>query len=344
MTQGAAIVHAVVRLLHLNGSRAHLLIKDMNPLHVPERSAVGAMSYPTLHDYDFESMFSSRTDPAILQSAQECGHAELLAESRIHPVGASIPGNSIYFSEGRFAGRTVRATLEELQKPVFGRKTVSTSREAKVDRRPLDPAPVACLSLFEIFDNCTTQIDYDSENTDLSGLMCSVELFSIRQSMASSPSAPDGSGASTPPSSAASPYKATSELVGTTVVQAATIPWKGKTCVLFPFVDLSVKKEGYFVLQYRFFDLFSVPADQANPIIQAECWGTPFRVYSTKETPPLEMSTELSKVLARHGIRLNVRETTRKRKNNSRDETRLFTTQLLRSQDVLENDSDDERT
>ncbi|KAF7335180.1 Velvet domain-containing protein [Mycena sanguinolenta] len=210
------------------------------------------MSYSACDDYDFESIFSSQTIPATAQ--ERWGHVQHCAESPVHPIGASTVGDPIQFSGGQFAGRTIRAALEELQKPVFGRKTVSIAREAKVDRRPLDPAPVASLSLFELFGSRTAnlnerQIDYDSENVDLSGLMCSVDLFIVQPSPTPSPSASNGSISSTALSSTASPCKATSELVGTTVIQAVTIPWKGKTCVLFPFVDLSVKKEGHFVLQ-----------------------------------------------------------------------------------------------
>ncbi|KAJ7669500.1 hypothetical protein DFH06DRAFT_939563, partial [Mycena polygramma] len=76
--------------------------------------------------------------------------------------------------------------------------------------------------------------------------------------------------------------------------------------------DLAVKMEGFFTLNYRFFDLFSTPRGQIDPPIMAECFGARFRVYSTRDCPPLEKSTELSKHLARCGVPLNVRETERK--------------------------------
>lgn len=60
--------------------------------------------------------------------------------------------------------------------------------------------------------------------------------------------------------------------------------------------DLAVKTEGYFALRYRVFDIFSTPIGHTDRVIQAECYGGVFRVYSTKEFPGLPASTELTKV------------------------------------------------
>lgn len=60
--------------------------------------------------------------------------------------------------------------------------------------------------------------------------------------------------------------------------------------------DLAVKNEGTFLLRYRMFDLFSKVEGHEDRVIQAECYGGPFRVYSTKEFPGLRASTELTKV------------------------------------------------
>jgi hypothetical protein len=75
-----------------------------------------------------------------------------------------------------------------------------------------------------------------------------------------------------------------------------------------------VKTEGYFILRYRVFNIFSAPIGHPERIIQAECYGGVFRVYSTKEFPGLQASTELTKQLARWGVRLNIREVERKRR------------------------------
>ncbi|KAJ3507404.1 hypothetical protein NLJ89_g6322 [Agrocybe chaxingu] len=84
--------------------------------------------------------------------------------------------------------------------------------------------------------------------------------------------------------------------------------------------DLAVKIEGTFILRYRMFDIFSRPFTQQNELaITAETYGGPFRVYSTKEFPGLAASTELTKHLARWGVRLNIRETERRRRKRPAD-------------------------
>ena len=60
--------------------------------------------------------------------------------------------------------------------------------------------------------------------------------------------------------------------------------------------DLAVRTEGTFILRYRFFDIFSRILGHNDLAIQAECYGGSFRVYSTKEFPGLQASTELTKV------------------------------------------------
>lgn len=273
----------------------------------------------------------------------------------------SLVGRPILFTEGQFEGRTIRAELHELQAAAFGRKY------ARVDRRPLDPPPVAWLRLFEVHHAGTeaqneAELDYDEIH--ILGLMCTVELFPVApppdthlfdpahphspQSVYGSPQSPGSTGyasayGSPPPTSpyALSPYpgagsppaspgagtpdqmgqlqKATTALAGTTFVQADRIPWQGRSCLLFTFADLAVKTEGYFILQYRFFDLFSRPLGLTeHQPIQADCTGQFFRIYSSKEVPPLQRSTELTKHLLRYGVRVNVRETPRKRKKKER--------------------------
>lgn len=60
--------------------------------------------------------------------------------------------------------------------------------------------------------------------------------------------------------------------------------------------DLAVKIEGVFILRYRVFDIFSKKYNDNELAIQSECYGGAFRVYSTKEFPGLQASTELTKV------------------------------------------------
>ncbi|KAJ7777988.1 velvet factor-domain-containing protein [Mycena maculata] len=275
---------------------------------------------------------------------------------RHQPPPPSLVGRPIHFTAGQFAGKTIRAELQELQAAAFGRKY------AKVDRRPLDPPPVAWLRLFEVLDVGTeaqqeVEVNYDSMH--IMGLMCTVDLIPVsgqgHESPPQSPATPSSAAhtaySSSPPHSPNGVYaygspvspsgypmsrplgsmhhvhygspgpgsqKVTTALAGTTFVQADSIPWNGRTSLLFTFADLAVKTEGYFILQYRFFDLFSRPTGHTDQPIQADCCGASFRIYSSKEVPPLGKSTELTKHLARYGVRVNVRETERKRKRRER--------------------------
>ncbi|KLO12155.1 hypothetical protein SCHPADRAFT_433496 [Schizopora paradoxa] len=95
---------------------------------------------------------------------------------------------------------------------------------------------------------------------------------------------------------------------------ASILDLSGRAAIYFVFSDLSVKLEGLFRPRYRFFDLFSRCDWSADVPVLAECWGGVFAVYSTKEFPGLKASSELTKHLNRWGIRVNIRETERKRR------------------------------
>lgn len=111
--------------------------------------------------------------------------------------------------------------------------------------------------------------------------------------------------------------KCTTALSGATFVQPTCIDYEGRRALVFPFADLAVKIEGDFFLRYRIFDLFSRMSGLVDVPVLAECYGGSFHIYSTKEFPGLQPSTELSKQLSRYGVRLNTRETERKRKKKS---------------------------
>lgn len=127
--------------------------------------------------------------------------------------------------------------------------------------------------------------------------------------------------------------KCTTALSGATFVQPACIDYEGKRALVFPFADLAVKIEGDFSLRYRIFDLFSRTASLVDVPVQAECYGGPFHIYSTKEFPGLQPSTELSKQLARYGVRLNTRETERKRKKKG-SESNIIPSRASKRRDI----------
>lgn len=99
----------------------------------------------------------------------------------------------------------------------------------------------------------------------------------------------------------------------------------------FVLQDIAVRNEGLFILRYRVFNIFGKVQGKTEIPVLAECYGGPFRIYSTKEFPGLRPSTDLTKVsnrtcsaywfteyllqhLSMFGVRLNLRETERKRR------------------------------
>jgi len=113
------------------------------------------------------------------------------------------------------------------------------------------------------------------------------------------------------------PMKCTHALSGTTFVQPVLMELEGKPSLVFAFSDLAVKSEGVFFLRYRYFDLFGRASAYDDLPVQAECFGGLFRVYSTKEFPGLPLSTELTKSLAKVGVKANLRTKPRKRVSGS---------------------------
>lgn len=96
-----------------------------------------------------------------------------------------------------------------------------------------------------------------------------------------------------------------------------------------------MKCEGLYFLRYRVFDLFNGSASQDPIPMQNECYGHPFRVYSTKDFPGLASSSELTRVrnfkwsgerlltqfvlqhLSKSGVRLTIRAADRKRRKKA---------------------------
>lgn len=57
-----------------------------------------------------------------------------------------------------------------------------------------------------------------------------------------------------------------------------------------------MRNEGTFILRYRVFNIFGKVQGKTEIPVLAECYGGPFRIYSTKEFPGLRPSTDLTKV------------------------------------------------
>ncbi|KAI0942907.1 hypothetical protein AcV7_002194 [Taiwanofungus camphoratus] len=122
--------------------------------------------------------------------------------------------------------------------------------------------------------------------------------------------------------------KCTEALAGATFVQSASLEYKGKKALMFVFSDLAVKTEGTFLLRYRVFNIFSKAYGDKEIPIMAECYGGPFKIYSTKEFPGLRASTDLTKHISFFGVRLNLRENERKRRKKSDHQSSGETSQV----------------
>ncbi|KAH6913995.1 velvet factor-domain-containing protein [Coprinopsis sp. MPI-PUGE-AT-0042] len=113
--------------------------------------------------------------------------------------------------------------------------------------------------------------------------------------------------------------KMTPALVGEKFIEPTQVDYKGQKALVFVFSDLAVQREGSFVLRYRVFDIFtratSTQPDDA-PFL-GEIFGGPFRVYSTREFPGLEPSTDLTRSLSKYGVRVTLRDAERKSKKRS---------------------------
>ncbi|PCH38380.1 hypothetical protein WOLCODRAFT_136233 [Wolfiporia cocos MD-104 SS10] len=251
-------------------------------------------------------------------------------------MNASPMGMPLSFSFGTFANRTIRAELVELQKADLGRKY------ARKDRRPLDPPPAVLLRLYETLRPGTpAEVEREieiCEDTQTLGFVCHVDLFPVPSEYLNMPltlkpipiSRPDKAhhDHDVVASLGACPIRESSShtqhLAGEMFVHSSCVDYHGRKSLLFVFSNLSVKKEGTFFLRYRAFDVFSrSPAARSIPVL-AECYGGPFRVYSTKDFPGLRASTDLSKHISYYGVRINTRETPRKRRKTdpSQDQSR----------------------
>ncbi|KAJ7028497.1 velvet factor [Mycena alexandri] len=208
---------------------------------------------------------------------------------------------------------TLRFLLTEIQSPEMGRKC------GIVDRRPLDPPAVVQLQAFIVTDPGTA-IEHTMEIQDYewapleilrrkdlnsAGYLCETELFMLDD-------AGNSFGAS-----ATNYVNSTHDLIGSKVVESAIIKYHGRQCLVFPFTDLSSKATGNFFLGYKFFDVLQL-GGQAVGSVQAQCWGNSFRVYSSKDTPPMNPSTALTKSLADAGLRVHQRSQRRERGKRKR--------------------------
>ncbi|KAF8490393.1 velvet factor-domain-containing protein [Gautieria morchelliformis] len=240
-------------------------------------------------------------------------HARHESAREMEPNHRHVPSETVQYH---------RAEPQEEQKADLGRKF------AKRDRRPVDPPPVVRLRMYQVFNAETdhpTDQEIPAEQIEVGGLICHVDLYAIRPTPYPH-SRPVGSGegsSAAPPAPQATlvaplpaeESKVTTSLFGTTFAHASQIKGlDGDEVIFFVFPDLAVRTEGLFILRYRMFDILSRMEGSEDIPVLAQCYSGPFAIYSTTEYPGLRASTELTKHLSRYGIRVNLRESERKRK------------------------------
>ncbi|KAF9012447.1 velvet factor-domain-containing protein [Cyathus striatus] len=120
--------------------------------------------------------------------------------------------------------------------------------------------------------------------------------------------------------------KLTPALVGEKFIEPTLVEYQGQKVLVFVFGDLAVQREGTFIFRYRVFDIFSTAhGGQIRPML-AELYGGAFRVYSTREFPGLAPSTDLTRTLAKYGVRVTLRDAERKSKKPRGKDRRASTT------------------
>ncbi|ELU42353.1 Velvet domain-containing protein [Rhizoctonia solani AG-1 IA] len=224
-------------------------------------------------------------------------------------------GKPIRNVSGPFAGRTIRSQLQEYQKPDLGRKF------ARRDRRPVDPPPVVRLRMFEVLEEGTDNQHEEEISAELvhetTGLVAHVDLFAVSPppGMTFEPlddsmqtpsddcekgSCDQGSSSQEDRSDETSLVVdensvLTSAVFGSSFVNAVKIhDLNGETVILFVF---------------------------AQHNIVALCIAIGALICpELRRFPGLQASTELTKHLGRWGVRVNLREHSRGKRNKQGEE------------------------
>ncbi|KAH8925208.1 hypothetical protein BT69DRAFT_1216793 [Atractiella rhizophila] len=181
--------------------------------------------------------------------------------------------------------------LEVLQHPSRSRMTGFGS----TDRRSLDPPPVVRLKARDENGILVRDSAFESET-----MLCHAELWQ----------AEDGQEREQR-NHVWSEREVVRNLLGTLTVPGRRLKDQfGNASVLFVFNDLAVRTEGTFTLRFTVLDLNSKMDSPVSPPLARE-FSHPFRVYSPKSFPGMQTSTQLTKALAKQGVKLILRKSTR---------------------------------
>ncbi|ORY91367.1 velvet factor-domain-containing protein [Syncephalastrum racemosum] len=170
------------------------------------------------------------------------------------------------------------------------------------DRRPIDPPPIVKLIVQQESEGGSVPVDIHSLQTP---------FFVLHVTLWSADREEERNIISNPP-------KCTRVLMGSLVSSPSLLKNpEGEQGLYFAFPDLSIRTEGRYTLRFSLMKLSSsdFQADAKSKII-AQVFSDPFTVYSAKKFPGMTESTELSKVFAKQGLKIPIRNDVRVRKND----------------------------
>ncbi|ORX55101.1 hypothetical protein DM01DRAFT_1335395 [Hesseltinella vesiculosa] len=165
------------------------------------------------------------------------------------------------------------------------------------DRRPIDPPPIVRLVVRQ----------QDNEPVDVHTLQ--IPFFVLHVTLWSADRTEERNIISNPP-------KCTRVLMGSLVSSPSLLKNpEGEQGLYFAFPDLSIRTEGRYTLRFSLMKLISSDFQpNAKSRIIAQVFSDAFTVYSAKKFPGMTESTELSKVFARQGLKIPIRNDVRSRK------------------------------
>ncbi|KEF54921.1 uncharacterized protein A1O9_09364 [Exophiala aquamarina CBS 119918] len=226
------------------------------------------------------------------------------------------PTNETRSSHSRWTvdRREIKYKLEVVQQPEKARACGSGLRSS-ADRRPVDPPPVVELRVYA--NEVDVTMSYDATFM----LYASLEISRpIAHGKMHTPQAPP-------------------VLTGVAVASAAYLD-RPKPAAYFIFPDLSVRHEGWYRLKFSLFEgvKHEADADLGKPFVhpppssskytapvrhesmsnRMEVQSIPFQVFSAKKFPGLNMSTDLSRLVAEQGCRVRIRRDIRQRKRTAK--------------------------
>ncbi|KAI7865097.1 velvet factor [Spinellus fusiger] len=169
------------------------------------------------------------------------------------------------------------------------------------DRRPIDPPPIVQLIV--------KQKGQESAMLDLQSLQ--IPFFVLHVTLWSDDRQEERNIISNPP-------KYTRVLMGSLVSSPSLLKNpEGEPGLYFAFPDLSIRTEGRYTLRFSLMKLVSADFQQnATSSIIAQIFSDPFTVYSAKKFPGMTESTELSKVFAKQGLKIPIRNDVRSKKSD----------------------------